>query len=127
MTCVRGSVLDVVVDIRVGSPTFGQHELVQLDDVDRRAVYLAEGLGHGFIALEDNTTVMYLCSTGYAPDREHGINPCDPELGIAWPAGVELVMSEKDRSAPSLAEGSEMGLLPMNRRTRSWDHIPRHS
>jgi dTDP-4-dehydrorhamnose 3,5-epimerase len=112
VTCVRGSVLDVVVDIRVGSPTFGQHEFVQLDDIDRRAVYLAEGLGHGFIALEDHSTVMYLCSTGYAPDREHGINPCDPQLGIAWPDGVELVMSEKDRAAPSLAEAMAMGLLP---------------
>ena len=112
VTCVRGSALDVVVDIRVGSPTFGDYEFVQLDDVDRRAVYLSEGLGHGFMALEDNTTVMYLCSTGYAPEREHGINPLDPQLAIAWPSDLEPVLSEKDRSAPSLDQAMAAGLLP---------------
>ena len=85
VTCVHGAVLDVVVDIRVGSPTFGQWDSVLLDDVDRRAVYLSEGLGHAFMALEDDTVVNYLCSAPYAPGREHGIHPLDPEIGIAWP------------------------------------------
>jgi len=71
VTCVSGAVLDVVVDIRVGSPTFGRWESVLLDTVDRRAVYLSEGLGHGFCALEDGSSVVYLCSEGYAPEREH--------------------------------------------------------
>ena len=120
VTCVRGSVLDVVVDIRVGSPTFGKHEFVRLDDVDRRAVYLGEGLGHGFIALEDNTTVMYLCSTGYAPEREHGINPLDPQLAIAWPSDLEPVLSEKDHNAPSLNEAKASGLLPIFDETEAY-------
>ena len=85
VTCVSGSVLDVVVDLRVGSPTFGQWDSVLLDTKDRRAIFLSEGLGHGFLALEDNSTVVYLCSTGYNPDREHEVHPLDPEIGIDWP------------------------------------------
>jgi dTDP-4-dehydrorhamnose 3,5-epimerase len=120
VTCVRGSVLDVVVDIRVGSPTFGSYEFIRLDDVDRRAVYLSEGLGHGFIALEDDATVMYLCSTGYAPDREHGIHPLDPTLAIEWPEGLEPILSEKDSVAPSLAQAQASGLLPTYAATQSY-------
>ena len=118
VTCVRGAALDVVVDIRVGSPTFGQWDSVVLDDVDRRQVYLAEGLGHGFMALEDHTTVVYLCSTGYAPGREHGIDPLDPAVGIAWPtvardgSPITPILSDKDRDAPRLAEAVSSGLLP---------------
>ena len=116
--CVRGAVLDVVVDIRVGSATFGQWDSVLLDDVDRRAIYLAEGLGHAFCSLEDDSTVMYLCSTSYAPGREHGVNPLDPVIGITWPTTgrdggpISPVLSDKDRAAPSLAEAAEQGLLP---------------
>jgi dTDP-4-dehydrorhamnose 3,5-epimerase len=110
--CVRGAVLDVVVDIRVGSPTFGRWEPVRLDDEDHRAVYVSEGLGHAFMALTDDATVVYLCSEGYAPGREHGINPLDPELGIEWPAGVTPLLSEKDAAAPTLNEAGELGLLP---------------
>lgn len=110
--CVRGTVLDVVVDIRVGSPTYGRWEAVRLDDDTHHAVFLAEGLGHAFMALTDDATVVYLCSTGYAPQREHGVNALDPALGIEWPAGVGPVLSEKDAAAPSLAEAAEAGLLP---------------
>ena len=79
VTCVSGAVFDVVVDIRVGSPTYGQWDSVRLDDRDRRSVYLSEGLAHGFMALEDDSTVMYLCSTPYAPEpRAH-----DPGHGPA--------------------------------------------
>lgn len=113
VTCVRGAVFDVAVDIRVGSPTFGQWESVLLDDVDRRTIYLSEGLAHGFLALEDNSTVMYLCSTPYAPDREHTIDPTDPEIGIAWPLpAAELLLSGRDAAAPTLAAVREAGLLP---------------
>jgi dTDP-4-dehydrorhamnose 3,5-epimerase len=112
VTCVRGSALDVIVDIRVGSPTFGRVELVPLDAVDHRAVYLAEGLGHAFMALEDETTVLYLCSQPYAPAREHGVHPLDPQIGIVWPKGVEPVLSAKDAVAPTLAEARAAGLLP---------------
>lgn len=111
VTCVVGSVMDVVVDIRVGSPTYGQWESVQLDDVDRRAVFLVEGLGHGFCALSETATVTYFCSTTYRPGHEHGVHPLDPELGISWPAGTPL-LSPKDAAAPSLAEARAAGRLP---------------
>ncbi|MDT0317192.1 dTDP-4-dehydrorhamnose 3,5-epimerase family protein [Streptomyces millisiae] len=112
VTCVRGAVLDVVVDVRTGSPTYRRWEAVRLDDETRDAVFLSEGLGHGFLALTDEATVVYLCSEGYAPRREHGIDPLDPELGIAWPEGIEPLLSPKDASAPSLAEAERRGLLP---------------
>ncbi|MET9971285.1 dTDP-4-dehydrorhamnose 3,5-epimerase, partial [Streptomyces sp. NPDC006356] len=112
ITCVRGTVLDVVVDIRVGSPTFGRWEALRLDDTDHHAAFLAEGLGHAFMALTDDATVIYLCSTGYAPEREHGVDPLDPELGIAWPRHIAPILSPKDAQAPSLAEARETGLLP---------------
>jgi dTDP-4-dehydrorhamnose 3,5-epimerase len=118
VTCVRGAVLDVAVDLRVGSPTFGRWDTVLLDDVDRRAIYLSEGLGHAFMSLEDGSTVTYLCSTGYAPDREHGVHPLDPELAIAWPTTgrdgrpITPALSEKDAAAPTLADALATGLLP---------------
>ncbi|MEV4663198.1 dTDP-4-dehydrorhamnose 3,5-epimerase family protein [Micromonospora echinofusca] len=111
VTCVRGAVIDVVVDIRVGSPTFAQWEAVRLDDVDRRAVYIGEGLGHGFCALTDDATLSYLCSTTYNPTAEHTVHPLDPELAIAWPAESPQ-LSARDAAAPSLAEARESGLLP---------------
>ncbi|WP_190197013.1 dTDP-4-dehydrorhamnose 3,5-epimerase [Streptomyces djakartensis] len=110
--CVRGAVLDVVVDIRTGSPTFGQWEAVRLDDLDHHAVYLSEGLGHAFMALTEDAIVVYLCSEGYAPEREHGIQPLDPALGIDWPADITPLLSAKDEQAPTLAEAREQGLLP---------------
>ncbi|MBF5029393.1 MULTISPECIES: dTDP-4-dehydrorhamnose 3,5-epimerase [unclassified Micromonospora] len=111
VTCVRGAVLDVVVDVRVGSPTYGRWEAVRLDDTDRRAVYLAEGLGHGFCALTDDATLSYLCSATYNPAAEHTVHPLDPDLGIDWPAATPL-LSERDASAPRLAEARAAGLLP---------------
>ncbi|MFD8966440.1 dTDP-4-dehydrorhamnose 3,5-epimerase [Streptomyces sp. NPDC059568] len=118
--CVRGAVLDVIVDIRVGSPTYRQWEAVRLDDVDHHAVYLAEGLGHAFMALTDDATVVYLCSEGYAPGREHGINPLDPELGIEWPSGITPLLSDKDAEAPTLAEAEAQGLLPSYEECRAY-------
>jgi dTDP-4-dehydrorhamnose 3,5-epimerase len=112
VTCAAGAVLDVVVDLRTGSATFGRWEAVTLDEGERRAVYLAEGLGHALMALSREATVLYLCSTPYAPDREHGIHPLDPEIGIAWPPDVPPVLSERDASAPTLAEAGAAGLLP---------------
>src|SRR5689334_12366386 len=73
--CTRGALLDVVVDVRVGSPTYQMVEAVELDAASSRAVYLAEGLGHAFVALDDDTAMTYLCSVGYRPGAEHGIHP----------------------------------------------------
>ncbi|MGX6508894.1 dTDP-4-dehydrorhamnose 3,5-epimerase [Rhodococcus sp. SJ-2] len=118
VTCVSGSVLDVVVDLRVGSPTFGQWDSVLLDTEDRRAIFLPEGLGHGFLALEDNSTVVYLCSTAYNPLREHEIHPLDPDIGIDWPtvapdgSRLEYELSVKDMAAPTVAEALKAERLP---------------
>jgi dTDP-4-dehydrorhamnose 3,5-epimerase len=113
VTCLTGAVVDVIVDIRVGSPTYGLWETVLLDTKDRRAVYLSEGLGHGFAALEDGSTVAYLCSEPYNPTGEREIYPFDPEIGIAWPFDLgECSLSAKDDAAPNLAEAAEAGLLP---------------
>ncbi|BAU83190.1 dTDP-4-dehydrorhamnose 3,5-epimerase [Streptomyces laurentii] len=120
VTCVRGAVLDVIVDVRVGSPTFGRWEGVRLDDKERRAVYLSEGLGHGFCALTDDATVMYLCSEGYAPQREHGVHPLDPEIGVVWPAGSSPELSAKDAEAPTLAEARAAGILPVYEECRAF-------
>ncbi|HZG94676.1 MAG TPA: dTDP-4-dehydrorhamnose 3,5-epimerase [Mycobacteriales bacterium] len=112
ITCLAGAVLDVAVDIRVGSPTFGEWDSVLLDDRDRRAIYVAEGLGHAFMALTDDATVAYLCSAPYAPGREHAVHPLDPALAIDWPVDCEPVLSDKDAAAPSLDDARQSGLLP---------------
>jgi dTDP-4-dehydrorhamnose 3,5-epimerase len=113
VTCVTGSVFDVAIDIRVGSLTYGHWDAVLLDDIDRRSVYLSEGLGHAFLALQDDSTMMYLCSAPYAPQREHTAAATDPAIGIEWPLPVErLVLSECDAAAPSLADARAAGLLP---------------
>jgi dTDP-4-dehydrorhamnose 3,5-epimerase len=112
VTCVRGAVLDVIVDIRTGSPAFGRWDAVRLDDQERAAVYLSEGLGHAFMALTDDATVVYLCSEVYNPTGERGLNPLDPGIGVEWPADVPPLLSPKDEAAPTLAEAEAAGLLP---------------
>lgn len=121
VTCPKGAVVDVVVDIRVGSPTFGQWDSVRLDDVDRRAIYLSEGLGHAFVSLEDDSVVSYLVTDTYRPEREHGINPLCETVGIDF--GIprdEMLLSEKDTSAPGLLEAKEQGLLPTFEQARAY-------
>src|ERR1700733_1919701 len=113
VTCVSGAVLDVIVDIRVASPSYAAWEAVRLDEESRQAVFLSEGLGHAFTALTDQATVIYLCSTPYSPGREHGVHPLDPDLGIEWPAGTEPVLSPKDAAAPTLEQARLAGLLPL--------------
>jgi dTDP-4-dehydrorhamnose 3,5-epimerase len=111
VSCVRGALLDVIVDLRVGSESFGAWEFVQLDDVDRRSVYVSEGLGHGFVALSDDATIHYCVSETYNPSREHGVHPLDPDLGIDWPVDIP-VLSAKDEAAPSLEMALKSDLLP---------------
>ncbi len=122
VTCVRGSVFDVVVDVRVGSPTFGCWDSVLLDDRDRRSVYISEGLAHGFLALQPDSTVMYLCSAEYQPHREHTIRATDPALAIEWPLvdGQAPRMSERDAAAPTLDEVIALGLLPTWEQTQAY-------
>jgi dTDP-4-dehydrorhamnose 3,5-epimerase len=113
VTATHGAALDFIVDIRVGSPTFGEWDSVLLDDVERRAVYISEGLGHCFVALTDDTTVSYLVSAPFNAEREHGIDPLDADVALDLPLPVEdLVLSPKDTDAPGLAEAAAAGLLP---------------
>lgn len=114
VTCPTGALRDFVIDIRVGSPTFGQHEFVDLDPSNRKCLYISEGLGHGFTALDDNSTLAYLCSTPYNPEREFTVSPLDPELNIDWGTDAPL-MSERDMAALSLKEAEAAGQLP------TWD------
>jgi dTDP-4-dehydrorhamnose 3,5-epimerase len=110
--CVTGEILDVVVDIRVGSPGYGRWEAVRLDDVSRNAVYISAGLGHAFMALTEEATAVYLSSAPYSPGHEHGVHPLDPGLGITWPVTGEPVLSAKDAAAPTLEQARSAGLLP---------------
>jgi dTDP-4-dehydrorhamnose 3,5-epimerase len=117
--CPAGRVLDVVVDVRVGSPTFGVHDAVVLDSEQPRAVYLSEGLGHAFLSLADGSSVTYLVSSGYDPGREFGISPVDPALDLPWPADVEFELSAKDAAAPTLEEAAAQGILPTLEQSRA--------
>ena len=113
VTVPKGAIIDYVVDIRLGSPTYGRWDSVRLDDTDRKALFLEEGLGHAFVALEEDTVVSYLVTGVYDPAHEHGLSPLDPEIALDLPADLgELVLSDKDRDAPTLAQAREQGLLP---------------
>ncbi len=109
--CQRGSIKDYVIDIRVGSPTFGEFEKIELSENSPTAIFIEEGLAHAFVALENNTIVTYYVSEKFNPEREKGINPFDKTLNVKWP-DLELILSEKDKSAISLDEAKNQGLLP---------------
>ena len=119
--CFDGKILDIVVDIRVGSPTFGQWDAAELDAESRTGLFITEGLGHAFCALTESVTVGYLCSTPYSPTREHGIHPLDPALNLPWPDMSEVVLSDKDKAAPLLADAADMGMLPTMERCQEWE------
>jgi dTDP-4-dehydrorhamnose 3,5-epimerase len=113
ITCVAGSIRDVIVDVRPNSKTFGKWIQVDLNSNTGKSTFVAEGLGHGFLALEDNTTVAYLLSNPYSPEEEFEINPLDSSLGINWNYDLrELKISEKDKNAPTLTERLAQGKLP---------------
>jgi epimerase EvaD len=110
--CSGGGVLDVVVDLRVGSPTFGQWDSIESRQDAFRAVYLPVGVGHAFVALEDNTVMTYLLSARYVPENELAVSPLDPTLALPIPDGLTPIQADRDRAAPSLAEAMAGGLLP---------------
>ncbi|MER6347555.1 dTDP-4-dehydrorhamnose 3,5-epimerase family protein [Streptomyces sp. NPDC001595] len=110
--CPKGSALDIVVDIRVGSPTFGQWDAVLMDQNDFRAMYFPVGLGHAFIALEDDTVMSYMVTSSYVAEHELAISVTDPALDLPVPKDVTPIYSERDTVAPTLAEAKEQGLLP---------------
>ena len=102
--CASGAILDVVVDIRRGSPTFGQWEGFELTDQNMHMVYCPIGFAHGFCTLSDSADVMYKQSNYYADETERGIKYDDPDVGIEWPAGLELIPSQRDATAPLLRD-----------------------
>lgn len=102
--CARGTILDVVVDLRRGSPSYGGWEAVVLDDVDQRLLYVPIGFAHGFCVLSDWADVIYKQTDYFDPDLERGIAYDDPEIGIEWPEGVELQVSDRDATAPRLSD-----------------------
>ena len=102
--CSRGAILDVVVDIRPGSPSFGRWESCRLDDERHLQLYVPDGFAHGFCVLSEAADVLYRCSAYYDPASESGFRFDDPEVGIEWPADVELKTSPRDREAPLLRE-----------------------
>ncbi|GAA2463664.1 dTDP-4-dehydrorhamnose 3,5-epimerase family protein [Winogradskya humida] len=112
VSCLRGEILDVSVDLRVGSPTFGRHLAVRLRAGDPRAVLLGEGIGHAFLALRDDTLVQYQCSTGYVAGDVIAVDPLDPDLALPFAGRTDLIMSRVDAGAPSLTESVRRGLLP---------------
>ncbi|MER5732878.1 dTDP-4-dehydrorhamnose 3,5-epimerase [Streptomyces sp. NPDC002138] len=119
VTCVRGAALDVVVDLRVGSPTFGMFDTTVQEADSGIGVYLADGLGHAFLALTDDTCMNYLCSEEYVPGTMVDIQALDPAIGIPWNTSGTLVRSEKDAAAPTLAEAVALGLLPTYEQARA--------
>lgn len=110
--CPHGRALDIVVDLRVGSPTFGRHDAVVLDGEHPAAMYLPVGVGHLFVALEDGTVMNYLVSGEYQAEHELGIDPFDPQLALPIPCDIEPILSRRDRDAPTFAEALAAGLLP---------------
>lgn len=111
VTCASGAIWDVIVDLRPESPTFKRWIGVELSAVNGKAIFVPENLGHAFVSLEDNSVVTYLLTSPYSPKDEHGIHPLDSELAIGWPS-LEMQLSDKDSSAPTLKEMITNKLLP---------------
>jgi NDP-hexose 3,5-(Or5-) epimerase len=112
VTCVRGQALDIVVDLRVGSPTFGQHDRTYLSAQSGAAVYLPDGFGHAFLTLADDTCMCYLCSTEYEPGTMIEVDALDPDLALPWGLTKPPLRSAKDAEAPTLAQAAAAGFLP---------------
>ena len=105
--CARGVIYDVAVDLRRGSPTFGQWEGTELSDSNHHQFYCPDGFAHGFCVLSEVADVVYMLSAYYDPAHERGFAYDDPAVGIVWPAGAELIVSARDAGAPPLAAIAE--------------------
>jgi epimerase EvaD len=124
--CANGSAIDIVVDIRVGSPTFGKWDSVLMDQDHHRTLYFPVGVGHAFVALEDRTVMSYMVSSGYVAENELALDVFDPFLGLPVPDDVAPVLSERDGAAITLAQALRQGLLPDYELCRQleWDLAP---
>nr|WP_120490965.1 dTDP-4-dehydrorhamnose 3,5-epimerase family protein [Corynebacterium lactis] len=134
VTCPAGHILDIAVDLRRGSETFGRVEVFELDSTTRRVVYLPNGIGHGFVSLADGSVLTYLTSTAYNPEAERAVSVQDPEIGIDLGellsrGGLgfgDMVLSERDQAAPTIAEFEAGGLaLPTWEDCRALDNAAR--
>jgi dTDP-4-dehydrorhamnose 3,5-epimerase len=112
VSCLAGAVLDVMVDLRRGSPAFGRWHVSHLTGDNGRSVLVPEGVGHCFLALTEGAVVLYLLSTAHAPERERSVNALDAELALPWPNDLFLIRSDRDLTAPTVQEAAEAGLLP---------------
>lgn len=110
--CPQGRALDIVIDVRVGSPTFGRWDTVQLDPEVARGVYMPIGVGHAYVALADDTVVAYLLSAAYVPENELAMSVFDPALGLPIPDDIEPILSARDTAALTLEQTQAAGLLP---------------
>ncbi len=110
--CVAGQVLDIAVDLRTDSPTFGQWDAFEVSGDDTAALYIPVGVGHLWIALSDGATLHYLLSAPYRAELERAVHPADPDLGLPLPPEAERLLSERDANAPTLREAAAAGLLP---------------
>jgi dTDP-4-dehydrorhamnose 3,5-epimerase len=111
VTCLSGSILDCVVDLRENSPTFGESKLVELSAKSPQAIYIGPGIGHAFLSLEDGSLVNYLLDSPYDPDLEFAVNAFDPTLNVRWPK-TDYILSEKDSDATDLQNLISNGKLP---------------
>ncbi|MDT0446485.1 MULTISPECIES: dTDP-4-dehydrorhamnose 3,5-epimerase family protein [unclassified Streptomyces] len=122
VTCVRGALRDIVVDLRVGSPAFGRYTVNVLNAESGRALYIPEGVGHGFLALTDDTCICYVLSSEHVPGTQIDINPLDADLALPWGFSEPPLMSAKDAKARSAAEAESAGLLATWREATQGTH-----
>lgn len=111
ITCLSGEIIDVVVDLRVNSPTFGKFQMFTLSSINMKSLFVTTGLGHSFISKSEISCVSYLLSSEYDPEMEYGVNPLDKKLSIPW-STTTPVLSQKDHSAPTIEEMRLKNLLP---------------
>lgn len=129
VSCPQGSLWDVVIDLRVGSPTFGKWEAAVLSAENGKSILISEGLGHAFLALEDETVANYLCNEPFNPAHEWGLNPFDADLSIPFnnqsPRHADLILSDKDRASIGFLEAKLLGKLPMYEKGRTPSQEPK--
>ena len=114
VTCASGAIVDVLIDLRLGSPTYLKVEYIELSEDSGKVIYIPTGVGHGFAVTSEIASIVYLTSSGYTPEYEMVICPLDPDLSITWPIpiGELAIISKVDREAPGLLNASTLSQLP---------------
>lgn len=112
VTCIDGSISDFVIDLRVGSPTFGKFDRFELNSTERKMIYVPSGCGHGFLANSGSNTVLYAQTSRYSPKEEFSLNCFDRELNLNLQKSEQIILSKRDESAPYLSDLIKMQILP---------------